>query len=246
MPLKAKTLRLKPKAPKSIAISTRILLDRSASMSERWGETLTAINRYVSGLKENNVKGDIWLGAFCSDVRQNHLSPFGWGDRPSIIEVLRYENIADWRPIDGATARPYGGTPLYDAIVDTVDRLESERPKKAVVVILTDGEENASHDPLVARARAMIALDRCRLKDWQVVFLGADWDGFAQAKSVGIGYANTMSYGSHNTSAVMEGLSRQTANYSAGGGMRGQSIGGNMAFTPSDRLTATAGTSLPK
>jgi Mg-chelatase subunit ChlD len=53
-----------------------------------------------------------------------------------------------------------------------------------VIVVMTDGYENASREADLKTARA--ALARAEGKGWQVVFLGADFNNFAQARELGL------------------------------------------------------------
>jgi hypothetical protein len=75
-------------------------------------------------------------------------------------------------------------TPLLDAIVRTIALAEADNPDKAVIVIMTDGHENASRE--VTRDGVKVALDRVRARGWEVVFLGANFDNISDASSVGV------------------------------------------------------------
>ena len=90
---------------------------------------------------------------------------------------------------------PRGGTALYDAVAFAViglgkklkDLPEAERPEHVIVVVYTDGEENASveyrHAP--ERIKALIKHQEDVYK-WRFVFLGANIDAVAIGASLGM------------------------------------------------------------
>ena len=189
----------------NVTTNVYILLDRSGSMSSRWAESIKAINGYVEGLENANVA--ITLAVFDSQgygatggldfkVMANHISPARWKDG------VVFGDIA-----------PRGGTPLYDAIGKIADMAEGS--DRAVLVIMTDGEENTSTK--MKREDATKVLDALKAKDHQVVFLGADFDAFSQASHINIGAAFTLNTSAGNYAAATQSLSARTMDYAATG-----------------------------
>ena len=98
-----------------------------------------------------------------------------------------HELLHDRIPLAGVSAigeRDYfvrGSTALLDAIGRTVDKIanvqrqtaESERAEKVMVVIITDGMENASREYRYDRVREMI--ERQQKVGWEFLFLGAEY-----------------------------------------------------------------------
>ena len=90
-------------------------------------------------------------------------------------------------------------TALYDAIgraISTVrERYENDGsdPARVMLVILTDGEENASHE--YTREQIVSMIDTCQ-KDlkWAVMYLSASVDAFKGAGSIGINSAHTIRF----------------------------------------------------
>ena len=88
---------------------------------------------------------------------------------------------------------PRGSTALLDAvgraINETGERLanmaEPDRPGLVIFVIVTDGEENSSHEFSKARIKQMIDQQQTKYS-WQFTFLGANQDAFAEAGGMGI------------------------------------------------------------
>jgi hypothetical protein len=95
------------------------------------------------------------------------------------------------RPL-GADYSPSGMTALYDAVGRSVsktlaflDSLSTEdRPQDVIVVILTDGMENASRRWDLGRVARLIA--DAEDDGWQFVFLGANLDSQAVARDMGM------------------------------------------------------------
>ena len=84
---------------------------------------------------------------------------------------------------------PRGMTALLDAVgmelvrtgEDLAALAEDERPGRVLLVVVTDGHENSSHEYTLARVRDMLALQKVQFA-WEVQFLGADdsaWQGGA-------------------------------------------------------------------
>lgn len=87
---------------------------------------------------------------------------------------------------------PGGCTALNDAVCIAVDRIgewlaampESERPAKNMVVVITDGMENASHRYTLKDARERIQHQTDKY-GWTFVYLGANITDATEAKDMG-------------------------------------------------------------
>lgn len=82
---------------------------------------------------------------------------------------------------------PRGGTALLDAVGKEITRTAQEldalpkalRPSKVLFVVVTDGQENSSHEFTLATVRASIETQR-KDHDWTFQFIGAEetaWQG---------------------------------------------------------------------
>ena len=104
-------------------------------------------------------------------------------------------------PILGQEYRPLGGTPLLDAVGRTINEVgarlaatpESARPGKVVVLIVTDGEENSSHEFTLSHIKQMVQHQESKYS-WTFSYLGANVDSFCEAASLGIQGCNTSNY----------------------------------------------------
>lgn len=155
-----------------------LLLDRTGSMSDKWSETLSAVNGYVRDLAKENVDADVTLAMFDKQ------------DGFQFDVIRRSVAVKDWKPVAETEAYPRGWTPLYDAIGQIASMAQKDNPEKAAIVVMTDGEENSSAE--VGREQARAALDRCRARNWQVVFLGVAFDNFGQSHALGLSAGQTL------------------------------------------------------
>lgn len=143
-----------------------ILLDRSQSMENLWTEALGSINGYVKDLLSGTK---VFLAAF------DTLS----------YDVLRNTTSQEWKNVTSEDAQPRGGTPLLDATGRLVYRVLDDNADRAIVVIMTDGEENSSQ--LFKKADVTKLLDKVKSKGYEVLFLGANFDKVGDvAKSLGV------------------------------------------------------------
>ncbi len=194
------------KPPQHPAIHSYILLDRTGSMEPIWSEALSSVNAYADGLASLDggprVDADITLAVFDA---QDGLQ----------FDVLRNTiDASAWKDVTTNEVSPRGMTPLYDAIGKIVSLAEKDRPEKAIIVIMTDGEENSSQEMTNASARA--ALDRVRAKGWEVVFLGAEFSNFDDAVGVGQTSSRNMAVSKDSLADSMGRLAQKSKDYASG------------------------------
>lgn len=150
-------------------------------------------------------------GGFAKFIKERHSDPTNV--RVSLyqfddVHEVVYEN-RPVREVHGLTLSPRGSTALYDAVARTVQRVgarlaalpEHARPGAVVVMIITDGEENASveYGRFIGggeRVRAMIEHQEQKY-NWKFLFLGSDKKAFEQASELGISMQRSARY-QHN------------------------------------------------
>lgn len=193
-----------------------LVLDRSGSMR---------------AVKEDTEGG---LAAFLEAQRENtgetRVSLYQFDNRYEAV----YENVA-LADVPAYVLEPRGNTALLDAIGLTIKNVKGQikeldpeaRPGEVVMVVLTDGAENASREYTLERVKAMI--EKRRAKGWQVVFLGADQDAITVAGQMGIDRDSSLAYRS--------GLSRSTIR-AAGRMVSRGSASGRFRFTDEERAAA--------
>lgn len=186
--------------------STYILLDRSGSMASSWEATLTTLNKYVEGLQKTETPIAVTLAVF------DQMSSGGVD-----FQIIREAQLATaWKPLSGTEAFPRGNTPLYDAIGRLVNLTHADKAEKGVVVIITDGHENASREYTKESSRAL--LDGVRARGWDVVNLGVEFNNYDQAQAMGTGVRNTVSAPRHTyaSGAVGRTVADSAAMYFSG------------------------------
>lgn len=202
-----------------------IILDRSGSMYAIAEDTIGSINRFVSD--QSKVPGSIYI------TLNQFNDSMSRGER----------TIAkDFTPLNLSSYAPNGSTALLDAIGQTINERgevfarmqENDRPSKVIVVIMTDGEENASTRFSKHRINEMILHQQEKYK-WEFVFLGANQDSITEATKLGIFASNAInfSHSSAGSSQALRTLSAKTFAYHTG-------VSASMAYSPSERAEADA------
>ncbi len=161
-----------------ITVYNVIILDKSGSMSSIARQAIDGVNETIGSIKSaqrNNPdqKHLVTLVAFC-------------GCEQKVI----YDNVPaqEVRTLTAKDYRPCCMTPLYDAIGITISRvhdLKSNDPESlALVTVITDGYENASHEFTQSAIRALI--ESYKEQGWQFTYIGADHDVEAVSYSLNI------------------------------------------------------------
>ena len=190
------------------AVSSYILLDRTGSMSDIWDEALGSVNAYAAAVgkveegEADDLETSVTLAVF------DHQEGFQF-------DVLRKDVTPDaWANVTNDEVSPRGMTPLFDAINRTITMAEADNPEKAVIVIMTDGQENSSQEVTYEGAKA--ALDRAEARGWEVVFLGAEFSNFADADAVGVDRSKQMAVSAGTLSVTQERLAKKARDYGKG------------------------------
>lgn len=180
-----------------------ILLDRSGSMSSIWNEAINSVNAYVKKLAEQRVETAVTLAVFDSDAGLN-------------FDIVRNAVVPYvWQNVSPTEVTPRGLTPLNDATGKIVSLAKAGNFDKVAIIIMTDGHENSSKELSVPQAKAL--LDECRAKNWQVIFLGANFDNASQAMNYGNQFYSTISASALNLTATMETTAGLRAAYATKG-----------------------------
>ena len=112
--------------------------------------------------------------------------------------------------------KPFGMTPLYDAIGIAVTEAEQcvEGDKditKVLIAILTDGLENASREYDTDSISELI--ERKQNDGWTFVFLGATQEAIANARRINLPKGNTQMFSPQNTGKTVASLAAGTRSY---------------------------------
>jgi len=145
-----------------------IILDKSGSMSNIARQAIDGVNETIGSIKSAQEKNPdqkhlVSLVAFCGCEMKTIYDN---------VPVAKAQTLTD------KDYRPCCMTPLYDAIGTTitrVHRLKSDDAESlALVTIITDGYENASHEFSLSAIKSLI--DSYKEQGWQFTYIGADHD----------------------------------------------------------------------
>ncbi len=163
-------------------VHVQIVLDRSGSMNPIAAATIDALNGFLA--KQRAHPGILRLSLVDFDSRE----PFR-----IVIEGVPIAEVMD---LTEADYQPRGGTPLLDAIGRSVERLDArvaELPDEdQVLVIITDGHENASTDYTAADIAQL--LEARQEAGWTVLFLGANQDSFSTGDTMNMRRGNVRDF----------------------------------------------------
>lgn len=171
-------------------------------MGGLWGEAIGSINAYVKGLPaKTKVTADLF-----------DTGTYGQSD--TYVRV-RDTTVNNWQDISTTEYSPRGGTPLNDAAGRLLTEVLASKDKKAVVIIMTDGFENASKEFTLPQVKELIK--KVEARGFEVIFLGANFDQ-AEQQAVGYGVAlnKTMNVKGVNLENTMADLSMMTTAYMSG------------------------------
>jgi len=107
-------------------VSVALLFDVSGSMEARLPSAREAAMHVLSRLDSEKDEAAI----FTFDTRLDEVAPFTTG-----LRTL---------PASMSSIVPFGATSLYDAIAQTAERVGKREGRRRAVVVLTDGNDNAS------------------------------------------------------------------------------------------------------
>jgi uncharacterized protein YegL len=181
----------------------QLIMDASCSMSGVQIETLNALNSQIESIRKTAAKNPeqkiyVSLTLFDTGVKDVIIN-----SSPNCIQLLTRNQY-----------QPNGGTALLDAIGSRIAQLEEvvTADDDVVMVILTDGHENASQ----FYNYAQIANKIKTLTDkgnWSFSFLGADIDAWSIAQHLNIRQEEVRSFSKDQMFGSMEDLSMTFDNY---------------------------------
>jgi uncharacterized protein YegL len=157
-----------------------IVLDMSGSMSATVEATKSGVKEYIK-----TTRKDIPDARFSLTVFDNIIEKWVVDAR---LGDIRAGGIIE-------NYKPRNMTALYDAIGKTIDDLKGKVKKKdkAIVVVMTDGYENASKFYTQSFIRSLIT-ELQNNGNWTFVFLGANIDSWGVSQNLGFYHNNTVDY----------------------------------------------------
>lgn len=190
-----------------------LILDRSGSMASIKTDTIGGVNTFIQ--KQKEAPGEATMSLYQFD---DHYEA-----------VYENKNIKDAPLLNDSTFIPRGSTALLDAIGRTTVSIgeqlsklsENERPSKVIVLIVTDGMENASKEYKTNKIKEMIQHQESTYA-WEFVYIGANQDAILVAQSLGVIGSKAINYsgnvqGTHEIyRSLSSNISGMRCNVSAG------------------------------
>lgn len=179
------------------------VLDSSGSMSSIRSDTIGGFNAFLSDQCKETGSATVSLFEFSTSVN-------------FVYQGIEVEEAPE---LDKDMYVPSGQTALHDAISTAVNETAahvsavapSTRPDNVIVVVLTDGKENASETP-ADRVRNIVTTYR-EEHDWEFLFIGANQDAALTASEMGMDadHSLDMAYSGEGTQAAYESTSERVS-----------------------------------
>lgn len=190
------TLTVEEGSPTTTRVS--VILDRSGSMGDMRTEVISGFNALLD--EQRKVPGKTrWSMVqfdFVNEVKlERTFTDVKGKDVPYLTE---------------ATFEPRGSTPLLDAVGTELARL-GESPDPTIVVIITDGYENASHEYELDQIKKMVSVREDL--GWQFIFLGANQDAFDSRKKYGMMNAQSVTFDPGTTQVAYASVGQTMTDY---------------------------------
>lgn len=172
-----------------------LVIDRSGSMTTTLADAQGGLDSFIAGLP---TAEDVTISLVEFDSEINL----------AVAPVL----ASAW---PGYTITPRGSTALLDAIgyavKQTRKHLKTNPAEKVVLVVITDGGENASTK--FPKEKVTDLIDKAKADGWEIVFLASDLSAVQTGADVGFAPRR---FAAATTSVTYEALARGTSSYLTG------------------------------
>lgn len=173
------------------------VLDSSGSMHSIADDTIGGFNAFLDDQRTEEGKATVSLFDFADDVSR----------------VYRGKDLTAADDLTDETYTPGGRTALHDAMMRAISDTEgflAEReadPETVIMVVLTDGKENASETP-IGPLREQVEAKQA--SGWEFLFIGAKQDAVLAASEFGVDrdQALTMNHSGEGAKSAYESTSR--------------------------------------
>jgi hypothetical protein len=153
------------------------IVDKSGSMESIRTDAIGGFNQFLKGQKEIPSPANMTIVLF--DTEYNL--------------IVDGKDIQTVEPLNNLTYAPSGCTALLDAVGRTIDKVverlnsmpDDQRPG-------TDGEENSSKE--YNRQQISDRISKQTEAGWQILFLAANQDAFAEGSKLGVSATNTTNF----------------------------------------------------
>jgi len=188
-----------------------VILDRTGSMHSIRSDVIGGFNAFLEEQRATDDNATLTLVQFDSQ------DPFE--------AVCDFKEIADVENLTAETYIPRASTPLLDAMGHGIVHIEEgiaklhkgKIPTKVVVMIITDGQENASREYNKKQIEKMIK-EKQEKDDWQFNFMSSDLDSIRDAGELGLAASSVLAFADsgEGITSAMKSYSEQLIHYRTG------------------------------
>jgi Mg-chelatase subunit ChlD len=201
-----------------------LVLDRSGSMQAVHADALGSVNSYIEAAKRDKA------------LYESRFSLITFNSE-SVDTIRKGEVMETVKPIGSEEYRCGGWTPLFDAIgrgIGILDEATAGKPDaKALLVVMTDGLENASKEFSHAKITSLIKARQDA--GWLVTFLGEGLNVAKQGMAMGAAMDTVADYlGGRGLRAAGRVVAASAARYVASSG-NAQQARAKAALTAKER-----------
>lgn len=153
---------------KGDGVVVAVVLDKSGSMETKRKEAISGFNEFLEANRKATPNARFVYCLFDSIPKPVEVSAIG-----TVSKLTKGKYV------------PGGTTALYDAIGDTLYKIEHlDGVKRVAVAIITDGEENNSHE--FTREKISKEIEKAKERGWQFTFIGADFNAYDAGFRIGL------------------------------------------------------------
>ena len=161
------------------------ILDRSGSMSKLAADTIGGYNSFIAQQKSKEGAAQVTTVLFDNEYEK-------------ITEAVDLQKVPE---LTSAEYFARGSTALLDAVgrtlTETLANMERDKicpaKRRVLVLIMTDGYENASKEFSKAQVKALVEATT-KQYDWNYLFIGANIDAASEAGGIGIDSRHAANY----------------------------------------------------
>ena len=183
------------------------VVDKSGSMAGLIKDTVEGYNKFIDDQKaEVTREAKTLLTLFDSNIHIGEIEDIKTCKLMKASSVAAKYGYYNGYKIDNSKNEfieycADGGTAYFDALGTTINKIgnyldslpEDEKPENVIIYIITDGDENSSHEFSGSKVKEMITHQQ-DVYNWAFIFAGANIDAFDVAGDLGIAKNLTMNY----------------------------------------------------
>ncbi|MGH3041442.1 MAG: vWA domain-containing protein [Gaiellaceae bacterium] len=153
-----------------------LLVDETGSMGGMEVAVVGGINEFIESLRADESEANVLATLSMFDLH---------GNDPVVRPRFKAIPLDEVTLLEAGDYTPRGATPLNDAVAKTIRSMSRAVKKgdRAMLVILTDGFENASE---TSSRDVRKLIHRKEKVGWEFIYLGANQDAWAESEKIGL------------------------------------------------------------